>query len=148
MLFIKMGIKEVHRWEQVVVDILNIDGWNIEWSGGSYKHYDAEGITRKGKKCVIEMKFRHKYYETKMLEKGKYENLMAMDKDIHKLYLVFDPKGMYIFWLNNLELPILDKINCPDTTLWTKTKKEKEVYLLEESQASYINNESKFNRCL
>ncbi len=55
MLFIKMGIKEVHRWEQVVVDILNIDGWNIEWSGGGFQHYDAVGETRKGAKCVIEI---------------------------------------------------------------------------------------------
>jgi hypothetical protein len=83
-----------------------------------------------------------------MLEKGKYERLLQLPQKIHKLYLVFDPKGMYIFWLNNLNLPELEKLNCPDTTLWTKTKKEKEVYLLEESQASYINNESGFDRCL
>jgi len=55
---------------------------------------------------------------------------------------------MYIFWLDNLQLPNLEQLNCPDTTLWTKTKKQKDVYLLEESQASYINNESGFNRCL
>jgi len=148
MLFIKMGIKEVHRWEQVVVDILNIDGWNIEWSGGGFQHYDAVGETKKGAKCVIEMKFRHTYYKTKMLEKAKYDKLMQLGEDVHKLYLVFDPKAMYIFWLNNLDLPTLEKMNCPDTTLWTKKKKQKEVYLLEESQASYINNESGFDKCL
>jgi hypothetical protein len=59
---------------------------------------------------------------------------------------VFDPKGMYIFWLNGIDIPVLDKLNCPDTTLWTKQKKDKEVYLLEESQASYINNDAGFNR--
>jgi hypothetical protein len=53
---------------------------------------------------------------------------------------------MYIFWLNGIDIPVLDKLNCPDTTLWTKQKKDKEVYLLEESQASYINNDAGFNR--
>jgi|TARA_Y100000385_G_scaffold240740_1_gene256778 hypothetical protein len=148
MLFIKMGIKEVHKWEQTVVDILNIDGWNLTWCGEDYEYFDAKGLTPKKNECVIEMKFRHKYYETKLLEKGKYERLLQLPQKIHKLYLVFDPKGMYIFWLNKLDLPELEKLNCPDTTLWTKKKKEKEVYLLEESQASYINNESGFDRCL
>lgn len=143
-----MGINEVHKWEQTVVNILNLDNWDLEWCGGEFEHYDAKGLTRKKNKCVIEMKFRHTYYETKMLEKFKYEKLMQLDEDVHKLYLVFDPKGMYIFWLNKLQLPKIDKMNCPDTTLWTKQKTEKLVYLLEESQASYINNESGFTKCI
>ncbi len=143
-----MGIKEVHKWEKVVIEILNLDGWQLEWCGGSYEHFDARGKTRKGNDCVIEMKFRHTYYKTKMLEKYKYDKLMSLNKKVHKLYLVFDPKAMYIFWLNNLDLPLIEKIKCPDTTLWTKTRTQKEVYLLEESQASYINNESGFDRCL
>ena len=36
MLFIKMGIKEVHKWEQTVVNILNLDGWNLIWCGEDY----------------------------------------------------------------------------------------------------------------
>jgi hypothetical protein len=143
-----MDIQQVHKWEQTVVNILNLDNWNLTWSGGEFKHYDARGYTRKNKECVIEMKFRDKYYETKLLEKFKYDKLMEMDKELTKLYLVFDPKGMYIFWLDKLQLPNLEQLNCPDTTLWTKTKKQKDVYLLEESQASYINNESGFDRCL
>ena len=141
-----MDINSVHEWEQVVVNILNLDNWQLEWCGGDYQHYDAKGLTPKNKKCVIEMKFRYKYYKTKMLEKSKYDRLMAIDEDVHKLYCVFDPKGMYIFWLNFIDIPVLDKLNCPDTTLWTKQKKDKEVYLLEESQASYINNDAGFNR--
>ena len=141
-----MDIKEVHKWEQSVVEILNLGNWNLTWCGGDYEYFDAKGLTPKKKECVIEMKFRYKYYKTKMLEKGKYANLMALPDNIHKLYLVFDPQGMYIFWLNRIKLPDIDKLNCPDTTLWTKKKKEKEVYLLEESLASYINNESKFDR--
>lgn len=143
-----MDINSVHEWEQTVVGILNFNGWQLEWCGGKFEYYDAKGLTPKNKKCVIEIKFRHKYYKTKMLEKKKYDNLMNLDEDVHKLYLVFDPKGMYIFWLNGIDLPLIEQKNCPDTTLWTKHKKEKDVYLLEESQASYINNESRFNRKL
>ena len=52
---------------------------------------DAIGKTPKGFDCVIEMKFRNKYYEDKMLEKDKYDSLMKLDKDIIKLYFVNDP---------------------------------------------------------
>tara|TARA_R100001460_G_scaffold6748_3_gene17519 strand:- start:535 stop:966 length:432 start_codon:yes stop_codon:yes gene_type:complete len=143
-----MDINSVHAWENTVVEILNYDGWQLEWCGGKFQYYDAKGLTPKNKKCVVEIKFRHKYYKTKMLEKKKYDNLMNLEQDVHKLYLVFDPKGMYIFWLNGIDLPVLEQKNCPDTTLWTKNKKEKDVYLLEESQASYINNESGFYKKL
>ena len=141
-----MNLSNVHEWEKWVIEILNVDGWQLEWTGEGFKSYDAKGKTKKGFDCVIEMKFRNKYYKTKMLEKIKYESLMKIDKKVHKLYLVFDPKGMYIFWLNKLNLPIQEQLNCPDTSLWKKEKKQKEVFLLEESQASYINNESGFNR--
>jgi len=143
-----MDINNVHAWENTVVEILNLDGWDLDWCGGKFEFYDAKGLTPKNKKCVVEIKFRHKYYKTKMLEKKKYDNLMNLEQGVHKLYLVFDPKGMYIFWLNGIELPLLEQKNCPDTTLWTKKKKQKDVYLLEESQASYINNESGFNKQL
>ena len=143
-----MDLNSVHEWEQTVVKMLNFDGWDLEWVGGDFTSYDAKGKTKKGKECVIEIKFRNKYYKTKLLEKYKYNRLMQVKGDVHKLYLVFDPKGMYIFWLNKIDLPTSEQLSCPDTSLWTKEKKDKEVYLLEESQASYINNESGFNRKL
>jgi hypothetical protein len=82
-----------------------------------------------------------------MLEKYKYDKLMQV-KDVHKFYLVFDPKGMYMFWLNGpkFNLPIPEDLYCPDTTLWTKKKENKKVYLLEESQASLIRQENGFHR--
>ena len=116
-----MDLNSVHAWERTVVEILNLDGWDLDWCGEGFKSYDAKGLTPKNKKCVIEIKFRHKYYKTKMLEKAKYKKLI---------------------------LPKEEELNCPDTTLWTKQKKAKDVYLLEESQASYINNESGFNKQL
>ena len=134
-----MTINKVHLLEQAVVKILNLDGWDLDWSGGGFEHYDAVGETPKGRPCVIEMKFRNKYYETKMLEVAKYENLMDMPEDMVKLYFVNDPKANYMFWINDIDLGEPKEMYCPDTTLWTKSKKNKMVYLLKEDQASIIN---------
>ena len=134
-----MGIKKINQWEKAVVLILNLDGWKLEWTGEGYSHYDAKGKTPKGFDCVIEMKFRNKYYEEKMLEKYKYDALMELDKAIIKIYFVFDPKGNFMYWLNTLKMPSPVKKYCPDTTMWTKKRLLKEVYLLKENDASRIN---------
>ena len=68
-------IDKIKDWEQATVNLLNLDGWQLEVSK-DYDHYDAIGLTPKGLKCVIEMKFRNDYYEDKMLEKKKYDKLM------------------------------------------------------------------------
>lgn len=134
-----MDFNDVNDLEKVVISFLNFDGWDLEWCGGGYDHYDAKGKTPKGKDCVIEMKFRKKYYEDKMLEKYKYDKLMELPKDTVKLYFVNDPKGNYLFWLNEIKLPKTKDMYCPDTTLWTKKKLLKPVYLLQEKQATFIN---------
>lgn len=130
-----MQISDVHKWEQAVILLLNFDGWDLQWCGGGYEHYDAVGGTPKGKECVMEMKFRTSYYPTKMLEVDKYNALMDMPYDMVKLYFVNDPKGNYLFYLNEIEMPEATQMYCPDTTLWTKSRKTKDVYLLDESQA-------------
>ena len=48
-----MGIKKINKWEQAVVLLLNFDGWDLEWTGEGYAHYDAKGKTPKGFDCVI-----------------------------------------------------------------------------------------------
>ena len=134
-----MGIAKINKWEQAVVLLLNFDGWELEWTGEGFTHYDAKGKTPKGFDCVIEMKFRNKYYKEKMLEKYKYDALMALDKDIIKIYFVNDPKGNFMYWLNTLKMPTPIKKYCPDTTMWTKKRLLKDVYLLKENEASRIN---------
>ena len=86
-----MEIKEVHKWEKAVVVILNIIGWDLKWIGDEDKSWDAEGLSPKNRKVVIEMKFREKYYEEKLLEKYKYDVLMKLPDDVVKLYFVNDP---------------------------------------------------------
>jgi hypothetical protein len=138
-----MGIKKINQWEKAVEMLLNFDGWELEWTGEGSSRFDAEGFTpeKNGKRfrCVIEMKFRNKYYEEKMLELDKYSALMNLDEDIIKLYFVNDPKGNFMYWLNTLKMPDTIKKYCPDTTMWTKKRILKDVYLLKENDAVRIN---------
>lgn len=130
-------IENIKEWEKAVVDILNLDGWQLELTK-EYDHYDAIGLTPKGIKCVIEMKFRNDYYEDKMLEKHKYDNLMKMEGYI-KIYFVNDAKGNYMFWLDDMVMPEVKFLRLPKQTLWDKTKISKAVYLLSENKATIIN---------
>ena len=129
----------IEKYEKATVGLMNLDGWSLKWCGDENTFYDAKGFTPKGHKCVVEMKFRKKYYETKMLEKVKYDKLMSLPEDVVKIYFVNDAKGNYTYWLNTLELPDLENSNCPKTTMWDTTKIQKEVYMLTEKQASLIN---------
>ena len=143
----RMGLETINKFERIVVTFLNeFEGWDLKWCGGAYDHYDAIGYTPKSTKenpikCVIEMKFRNKYYKDKLLEKYKYDKLMEMDNGIVKLYFVSDPKGTYLYWINYLEMPEIKELYCPDTTFWTKKKKLKQVYLLTEDMASIVHKE-------
>ena len=74
-----------------------------------------------------------------MLESDKYETLMALDKDIVKIFFVNDPKGNFMYWLDTLEMPKPVKKYCPDTSVYTKKRLQKDVYLLKENQAVRIN---------
>ena len=131
-------IKIIHRFERAVVQLLNFDGWDLEWTGHSTAHCDAIGFTPKNISCCIEIKFRQKYYEKKLLEKYKYDRLMEMDQEV-ALYFVNDPVGNYMFWLNDIEMPELKDMFCPSTTMWNEEKVLKPCYLLNEHDAHIIN---------
>ena len=140
MLYGIMGISKIKKLEQVTVQILNFDGWDLKVPENNFSRYDAYGLTPKGKKCVIEMKFRNKHYPDKMLEKDKYDALMAIGgDDVVKIYFVADPKGNFMYWLNTLKMPNAVQKYCPDTTMWTKKRLLKDVYLLQENDAVLIN---------
>nr|MBC8395561.1 hypothetical protein [Flavobacteriales bacterium] len=67
---------------------------------------------------------------------------------IIKIYLVCDPKATYYFWLDNINLSEVKNINCPQTTLWDTKTISKEVYLLDEKLATYINKDLNFNNLI
>jgi len=129
-----------NKFEKALVLFLNtFDKWDLEWVGDQNKCYDAIGKTPKGQDCVVEMKFRKKYYDTKLIEKKKYDQMMAIDEKYVKIYFVSDPKGTYYYWLNKMkDLEMLNK-KMPSTTYWRKHTIEKEIYLLKEEWASIIN---------
>ena len=63
---------------------------------------------------------------------------MRIDENIIKIFYVFDPKGNFLYYLNTLKLPETVKKYCPDTTMWTKKRILKDVYLLQENDAVRI----------
>jgi hypothetical protein len=132
-----MSINKVHQFEKAIVSLLNLDGWNLEHCGNGFEHFDAIGTSPKGKQVVLEIKWRKKYYDKKMIEKYKFDKLL--EEDAEALYFVADPKGNYLFWLNDLAKQETVELYCPDTTLWTKKRNNKECYLLDESLSHKLN---------
>ena len=129
-------INKIHKFEKAVVTLLNFDGWELKHTGSGFEYYDAEGLTPKGNECIIEMKFRKKYYETKMLEVSKYDNLIKTGKVA--IYFVSDPKATYFFWLNDLKNLEVKDMYCPATTVWDNRKIKKPCYLIPENEAALI----------
>ena len=33
-----MGIESIKKLEQTIVNFLNFDGWDLEWTGDGFKH--------------------------------------------------------------------------------------------------------------
>jgi len=131
-----LNIEDLHNWEKAVIILLNHDGWNLTWTGENMNHCDAVGTTPKGYTCALEIKFRNTWYETKMLEKYKYDRLIEMDQKV-KLYFVNDTKGNYMYWLDDLKLSKPQDMWCPSTTVWNSKKVKKPCYLLSEDQAAW-----------
>lgn len=126
------------KWEQAIIHTLNLDGWQLEWTGKDFEHYDAKGKTPKGYDCIIEIKVRNKYYQEKIIEKYKYDQLMQ--EQCLKFYYIADEKGNYLYFLNELKLPEVTIIEAQATTSFNnKEVVKKEVYKLSESQAVIIN---------
>ena len=49
-----MDIEEVHKFEKTVVKFMNeFQGWDLDWAGGGYDHFDAIGFSPKKRKCCI-----------------------------------------------------------------------------------------------
>lgn len=127
-----------HKWEQGLIHLLNLDGWELEWTGEDFEHYDAKGKTPKGFDCIMEIKVRNTYYPEKLIEKYKYDKLMAFK--CMKFYFVVDNKGNYLYHLDSLILPDVKEIQAGATTYFENNNKVlKQVYYLSESQAAIIN---------
>ena len=49
-----MNLSKIHKFEQAVVSLLNNEGWQLEWCGGGFEHFDAIGVTPKKKEVIKE----------------------------------------------------------------------------------------------
>ena len=92
-------------------------GKRVQLIEDNYCSYDA--MTEN---AILEFKIRDKYYEDKLLEVDKYVRNIEKANEIGKafLYVVQDPKGIYVFNASAHGSEIIrkgvHKINCPTTT--------------------------------
>lgn len=128
------NIEEIHELEQQLVFLLNLDGWQLEWTGEDYSHYDAKGIDLNGEECIIEFKFRRKAYIDKMLEEYKHQALLDICVP-KRYYAVIDFKGCWVFDLDTIEYT-RQTIQSPKQSIFADTGiTEKKVLMLEKSSA-------------
>lgn len=135
-------IENVHELEQMAIFLLNSEGWELEWTGEGFEHYDAKGKSPDHRDCVVEFKFRKERYFDKMLEDYKFKKLMEVG--CAAFYAVCDPSGIFIFDL--FEMKKLEdsgamykrKIKCPETSFWKNDKIVKETYFLDPTKAKHL----------
>lgn len=105
-----------------------------------YSNYDAEDDN-----YIVEVKCRNAYYKDKMLETYKFLKCIkeAQSKDKQFLYIVEDPKGVWVYNCSKYLQDIVDfenvEILCPKTTEFSNNSKtSKDIILLPESYAVRI----------
>lgn len=113
---------DVYVLENELIFLLNMSGWKIKWSEEKYCRYDAIGTDLKGQSCVLEFKFRRKFYKTKILETKKYNALLDQNKEMY--YCVVDQKGCHIYDLANIDRNNLIELHLPKETITENIEKE------------------------
>jgi len=112
----------IYQYEKELIFLLNQSGWQVKWSEDKYCLYDAIGTDKNGQSCVMEFKFRRKYYKSKILETKKYNALLAQNKEMY--YCVIDQKGCHIYDLAQLNRNDLIELKLPKETITDNIQKE------------------------
>ena len=127
--------KEIEMLEQI-----NTKVKDAMLVSSKYNSYDAISSD-----YIIEFKYRDKYYSDKMIEASKlyinYQQAQLKNRDF--LYVVKDPKGMFVYNISKLIHHQIDYLpvpmKCPKNTEFRKsTKIIKWTYLLPDSMARQI----------
>ena len=113
---------QIYELENELIFLLNMSGWHIEWSEEKYCRYDAIGTDLNCQSCVMEFKFRRKFYKTKILETKKYNALLDQNKEMY--YCVVDQKGCHIYDLANIDRNNLIELKLPKETITDNIQKE------------------------
>lgn len=127
--------------EQSTINLLNkLSGTDLKLVSDKYSSYDAEGSN-----YIVEIKNRRSYYKDKLIEASKlftnYNKSQIKGKSF--LYVVTDPKGVYIYNINkNISLIVNQPVRhmpCPiNTDFGNQIKINKVSYLLDEGLAIKI----------
>ena len=88
---------------------------DLDWSEGEYAHYDCFSLSLG---VDIELKCRNKHYDDLLIEKMKYDKLMARANKFGTLavYISQTPKGIYAFNLSKLPEPTWETRGMPKTS--------------------------------
>ena len=86
-----------------MITLLNLDGWMLNHTGEGSQSWDAEGTTPKHQECVIEMKFRNKYYDTKIIEKDKERAELEVEIIELDEFIEHESTGMAVDFNNSTE---------------------------------------------
>ena len=119
-----MTHNEVKVWEQQLIFLLNLDGWQLNPSLDKYCFYDANGKDLNGKSCIMEFKFRREYFKTKILACQKYNNLTRYKVDAI-YYAVIDSKGCHIYNVSAIDHKNVITLELPKKTITEIIEKEK-----------------------
>ena len=88
---------------------------DLDWSEGDYSHHDCYSLEYK---CDIELKCRNKHYDDLVIEKYKYDKLLARAESHNTIpvYICQTPKGIFAFNLASLEEPSWETKGMPKTS--------------------------------
>jgi hypothetical protein len=88
---------------------------DLEWSKVAFSHYDCFSLD---KECDIELKCRNKHYDDLVIEKYKYDKLIARAQKFLTIpvYICQTPKGIFAFNLAALAEPIWETRGMPKTS--------------------------------
>lgn len=108
---------------------------DLEKSKNKMEHYDC--FSRKYR-VVIELKCRRKHYDELMMEKNKYDKLIAMDWK--SIYVNSTPLGVFAFKIMDIEPNWKTDTRMPHKTDFHifRSEKEKTYTLLNISKAKQI----------
>ncbi|CAB4159717.1 hypothetical protein UFOVP720_16 [uncultured Caudovirales phage] len=101
---------------------------DLEKSTHTYEYTDA---TSAGYRLTLELKCRHTHYDELILEKDKYESLVALAESLGftPFYINSTPKGIYAFNLRKIKVNWTIK-RLPSNTVEKGPVIDKEVALL------------------
>jgi hypothetical protein len=101
---------------------------DLEKSKDEYEYIDA---TSKGYRLKIELKCRHTHYDELIIEKDKYEALIATANNLGytPFYINSTPNGIYAFNLRKITVTWTTK-RLPAKTFWDGLEIDKEIALL------------------